>query len=464
MNIYKKLFSNSLIFAIGNLGSKLIVILLVPLYTYTLSTTEYGVTDIITTTSNLVLPLITLSIYEAVLRFTMDKDYDKEKVLTSGFFITLVGNLFLLLMIPIIKNLTNNDYLVYFYLLLMIQTFQSLLSQYVRAVGKVKEFAINGILNAFLVGSFNVLFLVKLKYGISGYLLSIIIAGFISVVYLSVVSEVIKIVKIRKFDLILSKTLIKYSIPLIPNSFMWWVINTSNRYFIVYFIGMSENGLFSVANKIPSILSIFQSIFFQAWQLSAIDEYDSENKDKFYSNVFNFFSAFMIIVTSGILLFLRIIIRYILSPEYYLSWKYVPFLLIGILFSSFSSFYGTNYIAAKKTSGVLTSSLLGAAINVFLCYILIPGFGVNGASFATMISFLFMWGYRVFDTRKMISIDVKWKKLFANLLTLFLQIFYLYYGKYTFLNSIFLFMILLINLKELKVIYNLIKVKVLARH
>lgn len=464
MNIYKKLFSNSLIFAIGNLGSKLIVILLVPLYTYTLSTTEYGATDIITTTSNLVLPLITLSIYEAVLRFTMDKDYDKEKVLTSGFFITLVGNLFLLLMIPIIKNLTNNDYLVYFYLLLMIQTFQSLLSQYVRAVGKVKEFAINGILNAFLVGSFNVLFLVKLKYGISGYLLSIIIAGFISVVYLSVVSEVIKIVKIRKFDLVLSKTLIKYSIPLIPNSFMWWVINTSNRYFIVYFIGMSENGLFSVANKIPSILSIFQSIFFQAWQLSAIDEYDSENKDKFYSNVFNFFSAFMIIVTSGILLFLRIIIRYILSPEYYLSWKYVPFLLIGILFSSFSSFYGTNYIAAKKTSGVLTSSLLGAAINVFLCYILIPGFGVNGASFATMTSFLFMWGYRVFDTRKMINIDVKWKKLFANLLTLFLQIFYLYYGKYTFLNSIFLFMILLINLKELKVIYNIIKVKVLARH
>ncbi|MCE2197920.1 hypothetical protein GPX82_02235 [Streptococcus thermophilus] len=73
MNKYKKLLSNSLVFTIGNLVSKLLVFLLVPLYTYAMTPQEYGMADLYQTTASILLPLITMNIFDATLRFAMEK-------------------------------------------------------------------------------------------------------------------------------------------------------------------------------------------------------------------------------------------------------------------------------------------------------------------------------------------------------------------------------------------------------
>ena len=84
MNKYKKLLSNSLVFTIGNLGSKLLVFLLVPLYTYAMTPQEYGMADLYQTTANLLLPLITMNVFDATLSFAMEKSMTKESVLTNS--------------------------------------------------------------------------------------------------------------------------------------------------------------------------------------------------------------------------------------------------------------------------------------------------------------------------------------------------------------------------------------------
>ncbi|MFS7426360.1 hypothetical protein CKN96_12415 [Carnobacterium maltaromaticum] len=392
-----------------------------------MTTSDYGMVDILTTTVNMLLPIISLSVFDAVLRFTMDRETDNKKVFTNAVLITFVGSLIVIFSYPLILKLNIfPSNLPYLYSILILQSYQSLFAQYIRATGKIKIYAANGILTAIITAIVNVFLLVFLNLGIKGYLISMIIATLASVLFLVLNIQITKCFALSKIDTEVIKKLLTFSIPLMPNAMMWWVVNASNRYFILFFIGTSVNGLFAVANKIPSLLSIIQSIFFQAWQMSAIEEFDSGDKSKFYSNIFEIFSVIMIIGTSFILVILKRIMYYLVAPNFFSSWELVPFLLMGILFSSFSSFLGTNYIAAKKTKGVLKTSLVGAIVNVVCCFIFIPWIGANGAGIATMISFFSIWIIRYFDTKKFIKMEINFKKLLINSTIIFTQIFILY--------------------------------------
>ena len=427
MNNYKKLVSNSIVFAIGNLGSKLIVIFMVPLYTYYLTPSEYGTSDLILSIVGLLTPVITLSIFDAVLRFIMDKSYEKSCVLTNGLIVTIIGNMIFLLLFPVLKYFgIQQEYIIYIVILLFLQSFQSLMSQYTRAVGKVKLYAFNGIFTTLILLIGNILFLVVFHFGLIGYLLSQIVALIASNLFLFIYLKTWKIISIKLFEKELLLEMLMYSLPLMPNALMWWLTNTSNRFIILYFSGVTATGLFAVANKIPSILSIIQNIFFQAWQLSAIETYEQKDRESFYSNVFLYFSFTMIISTSLILLGIKPIFKLFISHSFFEAWKLTPFLLIAVMFSSFSSFVGTNYIASKKTKGILYSTLVGAISNVVLSVLFIQIFGVNGAGIATSISFILMWFYRYIDTQKFIMFKINWSKFGLNMFFLILQIIMFY--------------------------------------
>lgn len=453
MSKYKKLIGNSVLFAIGNLGSKLINIILVPLYTYYLSTAQYGLVDVVQTTAKMLLPIISLSIYDGVLRFVMDQKEDRNAVFTNGIVITLLGSFVGIAFYPLINYFSVMDGLLgYMIIILILQAFQSLLAQFARAIGAIRAFAINGLLMALVTGLTNILLLVKLEMGIDGYLISLIIANLFSIVFLFIAVNAHRYIEIKKINKELLKNMLVYSLPLIPNAFMWWVINASNRYFILFFIGASANGLFAVANKIPTLLSVLNTIFFQAWQLSAIEEFGSKEKSNFFTEVFTYFQMFMLLGASAIIVVIKLAMQYFVAPEYYITWQYVPFLLLGVVFSSYSGFIGANYIAAKQTKGVFKTSIYGGVVNIIANVILIPLFGINGAGLATMLSFFVMWVLRIKDTNQFIDLKVNVMNLVFNLLVIAIQIAVLFVNFSTITNLVIqtlLFLILLIINKSL---------------
>lgn len=459
MGKYKNLINNSFIFAIGNLGTKIIVMLLVPLYTYTLTTAEYGTADLITSVINLSLPIASLSIFEAALRFVMDKSIDQQKVLNNAIHVTSASTLFIFVILIFVNLLFKDQRLLINYLsiILILQMFQTLFAQYLRGVGKVKVFAANGILNAVVLAISNLLFLLILKMKVDGYFLSIVVANVMSNIFLLWHIDIKKIFSHQKVDIPFIKHMLNYSIPLIPNSLMWWIVNTSSRYFILFFSGVEANGLFAVSAKIPSIITIFQSIFFQAWQLSAIDEFHNKDRNQFYRKVFNAFSSFMFLITAVVILFIKPIIKFAVSSDYFLSWKYVPFLLIGVLFSSFSSFMGTLYVASKETSEIMKSSFIGAIANLITCLILVPKFGANGAALASAISFIFIFLYRSNDIYKKICFKIDLKLIVLSTLVLLLEIIFLYYVEY--LTIIPVLLLLILNYKKINFMITFIKNK-----
>src|SRR5699024_10273542 len=118
------------------------------------------------------------------------------------------------------------------------------------------------------------------------YYWALILANFISIIFLLISTRSYLKIQLKYIKIKTIKYLLLFSVPLIRNSLMWWLINASSRYFIRIFVGIASNGLFSVASKIPALISIVNQIFIQAWQLSAIEEYENKDSEKFYSDVF----------------------------------------------------------------------------------------------------------------------------------------------------------------------------------
>lgn len=460
MNRYRKLINNSIIFTIGNFGSKIISFLMVPLYTHLLSTSEYGTVDLISTTIGLLLPLLTLELGQAALRYAVETKNEIEKnkifsILTVHILIiTILGVLALTVFYYL--NLFNN-YGLLFIVLLISRLMNNLYSEYIRGIGLIKEFAINGILMTLITVVSNIILLVYLGLREEGYIISLIIATLGSNLYLFYAFKGKERLSEFNVDKSLQRKMLRYSIPTIPNSAMWWIISGSTRYFILYFAGATGNGLYAVANKIPSLISMVTGIFSQSWQLSSFEEYESKDKNQFYSNTFNIYWVFLFLSGSAILIILKPLLSFLVEESFYESWKIVPILLYAVIYQSFASFLGTNYSASKKTKGAFTTSVYAGVVSLISSIIFIPLFGTIGASISSALSFLTMFGIRMIDTRKYVEISINLKEfLFSNLIYIVqtIALFTLEGIKLIILEALLFLSLLLINKNVIMKIFN----------
>ena len=84
MGKLKYLSKNIALFSISNFVSKILVFLLVPFYTNVLTTYEYGIADVIQVTLLLLVPMVTLNIGEAALRFGVEEVNNRQSIYLVG--------------------------------------------------------------------------------------------------------------------------------------------------------------------------------------------------------------------------------------------------------------------------------------------------------------------------------------------------------------------------------------------
>lgn len=427
MSSYKRLARNSIIFLVGNIGSRVVVLLLVPLYAHYLSQSEYGRADLIATTASLLIPLVSLSVYEAVLRFAMDDTFELTEIVTNSVFLATLLMLVFLAVAAILSSLgLLIEYTGYFILLVLLQIANLLLSNFVRGIGMVKAYALNGIIHAIFTVAFSALNLAVYRMGIKGYLLSLIGASLMSSTYLVISSGIWKFVKLKLVSIKSCKVILQYSLPLMPNTLMWWLINNASRYLILIYLGSEMNGLYAVGSKVPTFIHVINMIFLQAWQLSAIEEYGKEKSSNFYSNIFKLYSRVLFGISSISFVLLKHIFFAILPHAYHNAWKAVPFLVLGAVFSSFSGFVGASYLASKRTRGSFKTSFFGATLCLILSFLVIPYLGLIGAGIAICVSFFAMFILRLLDTKKDIDIRINWKRFFLCCAVLLIQIVFMF--------------------------------------
>lgn len=422
----KNLSKNMLLFTISSFGTKILSFLLVPLYTYVLLAEEYGMVDLITTTVQLLIPMLTLNIQDAVLRYTLDKEYESDEVINIGLKIVFLSSLILgsVLLLAVRFDLIKikSNYLLFLYVSYIVGALNNNLTMYLKAKNEIKTIAVWGVINTFVTCMLNLVLLLVLKVGINGYMIANISGVFIANIGMYINGKVYSDIKFRKYNNRgLTKKLLQYSTPLVANSISWWINNASDRYILTFFCGVTLNGIYAVSYKIPSILSTIQSFFYNAWSISAITEFDEEDSDGFIGNTYSRYSMFLIWLCSIILCLNIMLAKILYSKEYFQAWKYVPYLLVGTVFNGLGLFEGCIFTAVKKTKEVSKTTILGAIINILFNFILIPVFGASGASVATMLGYIAIWGFRTLSLRSIIRMKINWKKQGCCIFLLIIQ-------------------------------------------
>ena len=415
----KKLLKNVGALTIGNFASRFLGLLLIPFYTAVLSTTDYGISDLIVTTTSLLFPFTSVAISEALMRFALDKDTDKRSIYTAGISIITIGYIVLLSAFPIMQKTPLEPYLIYFYLYYAFYCLHTITSYFVKGLEKIFVFSISGIINTAIVIVCNLSFLLGFKMGVVGYLLSSIIGHAVTFVFLFFKAELYKYLTLpHKIDRKLLKEMLKYSVVIIPNSLSWWIANSSDKYILNYFSSTSAVGIYSVAYKIPTIMVTITGLFISAWHLSAIDDFGSEKSKKFFSETYNKYFSLSVLMAAFLIVTSKLAAYFLYSNDFFVAYKYTPLLIIACTFDGLASFMGSVYIAAKKSKMLAISTVLGALSNIILNFILIPLYEIFGAAIATAISYLIIFIIRIINTRKILSFNIKYVRDLILLLLL----------------------------------------------
>lgn len=419
----KYLAKNTAIFAIGNIGTKLISFFLVPLYTYVLSTEDYGTIDLIFSVCSVITPILMCNIGEAVKRFSLDKGAEHNKILTVSYIWILFGVIAGLFILPVASSISIvKEYTVYIYAYTVISATYIVLTDYLRGREQLKAYTLCSLLTTAFIAGFNILFLVALKQKVFGYLKAYIVAYIITTILAFILSKQYKMLGKLKFDRKLFAEMSKFAIALVPNSLLWWITNSSDRLMVSKIISISANGLYTVSYKLPSLMSTLSTIFMQAWQYSAIRENDSADRESYNRKMYDAYVRFVTLTAAGLLLILKPFMKIYVSTPYYSSWQFSPFLILGYVFMTLATFTGTSYYVEKNMIGNMFSALSGAITNIVLNFILIPVVGINGAAIATCVSYFVVFVYRIIDTRKYINLNVLRKDHWCIWMALFVMV------------------------------------------
>lgn len=422
-NRYKSLAKDTAIFAIGNFGTKILSFLCVSLYTAYLTTNEYGQADVLKTTVSLFIPVFSLAIAEAVLRFMYDKNANESEIYSISvnfiFFTSVAAIIISSIFCRIFPSLEKYKW--YFILIFILTNIEGIFSNITKGKGETRIFAAKGIVYTAVFILSNVIFLTVFKMGLSGYFKSFIIAYAVSDLYMFIRAKIYKLKYSFKFNSSLLSKMLKYSVPFIPASVSWWINSSADKYMITWITGLSDNGIYGIAQKIPTIITMLTGIFTQAWQLSAMQSYEDEDFADYFSEMYRLISTVMICGTAFIFIFNKLIAKLIFNNGFYVAWKYVPMLTVAAVFSSLAGFFASAFTSAKKTNILFISTLVGAVVNIGVNYLLISRIGIFGAAVATALSFLIMVVIRVATMKKIVAVKVFYPKTVLSL-TIFLII------------------------------------------
>ena len=442
----RNLIKNTIIITIGKLSTQIVSFLLLPLYTAKLTTEEYGTFDYMHTLCVFLLPVITLLMEESMFRFLIDSKSkeNQEKVITQSVIYILSSSIVFCIGIFIILNIVNYEYNLIFLIYIISSILITLSNALSRGLSKIKLYSICNLISGVMTIVLNIITIVYFKMGIIGLLLSSIIANLtISIVVFTKIN-IRQYLSLKRLEKNLMSTMVKYSIPLIPNSLAFSIINISDRIIVTNMLGSGENGIYSVAYKFPNIISAFYGFFSIAWKESASKVVEQEDSNNYYNDVYLSMKKIMFFVSLCLIAIMPIAFPILVNSEYQEAYIHIPILIIATYFCNMSMFIGGIFIAHKDTKTIGTTTIAAALINVVFNILVINIIGLYAASISTLIANIFLYLYRKYKVKKYIVFEtdikiIQWiilililisyiiNNIYLNIVTLFVTIFCSYY-------------------------------------
>ncbi|PQJ20915.1 lipopolysaccharide biosynthesis protein [Nonlabens xylanidelens] len=440
------LLTNTLVYSIGNFGSKILSFLLIPFFSFFLTKEELGTYDLLLTTIFLLVPISTFQISDALYRWLIgnDKNINKRKYIGNAIGL-LVFSLGSIISLIYITNIFINVYYIHLFVtMLILSCVYPFYQQILRGIGNIKAYAFSGILHSFFLVLFNVASIFIFDDKIFGILSSSILAY---VLVIALLQFKFNVISFQYFQLkwnLEKKEMLIYSLPLMLNALSWWVINASDRYLILKYLSLSENGIYAISSRFPAIVILLNSIFMLAWQDKALSTDESEVVD--YQKIFKNFLIFELSLVAFLISISPLLISLVVDEAFESSWRYMIVLYVATIFSALSAFIGAGYLRQKKTNRVFFTSLIGAVFNIFVIILTIENLGLYAPALGSFIGFLVIFIIRFYDMKKEFKLNFKVVIFFflsvyflsTILITLFLENSYVNFSMIFISASIFL--------------------------
>ena len=430
MNQKKQLMKNTIIIAIGKLSTQIISYLLLPLYTSKLDPSEYGNYDFICTLSIFLCPIITLLMEESMFRYLIDANskVERKKIITQTIIYTFAGTVVFTVLASLIMGF-GTDYTPMYITAIITFVISNILiglsNALSRGLGKIKLYSISNFILGISTIILNIVFILALKAGAEGLLWANTIANAFTAI---VIFGILKLPKyIGKIDKPLMKDMIKYSVPLVPNSISWSIINMSDRIILTQMVSSAANGIYAMANKFPNIINVLYGYFYTAWKESAAKIVKDENKNQYYNSIYHDAKRFLYAVTICFIAVMPFAFPIFINEAYDEAYIYIPIVMIATYYSNLSSFYGGIFSAYKDTKIMGTTTIVAAVINLVVDLIFVNTFKIYAACFSTLIANLIVYFYRKKKLKKYLKLkELKWQgpMLFLAIICL------AYYAKY----------------------------------
>ncbi len=460
MSKNKELVKNTLIIFVGKFCTQFLIFLLIPIYTRYLLVADYGYVDLIQTYISLLVPIIILRFDSAVFRFLIDardKENEKSIIISSTILMLSIQLIIFIILFFVVNYFFDFNYALAILVNMIFVALSSVLLQVTRGIGDNIGYSIGSIISAIITLVLNITFIVCLKYNASYILISSSIANLICTMYLILKNKLYKFIKVSFIKVKYLKKMFAYSIPMIPDGLSWWIMNVSDRTIVSACIGMATNGIYSVSCKFSNILSSLFQIFNMSWQESASVHINDEDRDQFFSNVFNTVTRIFFSVCTIIIAVLPLFFNVLIGRDYMEAYIYIPILLLGNVFNASANIIGATYIAKKNTKQVAKTTMFAAIINILINIIFIRNIGLWAAVLSTLISYIIITIYRFIDSRKYVKISINFKELFYMFLIYVFSVI-LYNVNNNILNYVNLVIVVLlcaiINKKEIQILMH----------
>lgn len=407
----KKFIRDIGIYAVGNLGSKLITFLLVPLYTYYIKNpADFGYYDLCLSAVFMMTTLFMLQLNDGGFRYLIgagDNRHERTAIITFVYK-TLARNTVITALLGAIALVAFPlPYMGYMITYLAVVSYYDVTVQLVRGLGDTKLYVTASIISVFLVAVLSVVFLGLLGMQIGGIFLANILARALTICFLEIKGGMFrKYIRPAINTRRIGAEMLRYSVPLMPGTICWWIISNGNKFFLESYCGLTETGLYAVALKFSTILTTIGMIFYQAWQENAIRQYHTPDRDLFFSRVFNNYFYLL----CGLVMFSPFILRWnyfwLTGPEYQSSSQYLYLLSICTMLFSLASFFDLGYQCSKQTRRAVPPFIIAAVVSVVGNFALTPLYGAYGIIAANLLSYGALLIYRAIDTRKYFKISM----------------------------------------------------------
>lgn len=395
-----------LTYALADIFTRFLNLLLYPLYSFFVLRAELGMVDLYVTLAQITTTMLTLQIGDAGYRWLIggqDTSNSREQVVS-----TTLGLALLTTSIGAAAYLLGTAFFPWddrmlFLTFVLTSAMTPVCMQLARGLKRTEVFFLGALVTSVCTfGGCMILF----NWTTLGYrvpLVATIVANSVSCTLITLCLRLDRIVRWRLFDWQLARGMLHYSAPLVPNVLTWWFIGPMNAIFITALLGAEENGTYAMAGRFAIVLIVVNSVFALAWQDVFIGQSAGDDGSRHKST----FERFLIFEFS-LCLFLTALSRPLLSlligDEYAEAYRYVPFLLVGAAFSGLCGFLGAGYLKTMRTRGAFTSNLLGAAVNLVFVPVSLPLIGLYGAGLGTALGFLAVFTIRFYANRGLFSL------------------------------------------------------------